>query len=38
MNNYDFYVAGNETLINAFEKNPGWAFLTTPSALDNSGA
>jgi len=36
-NNYDFYVAGNETLINAYEKRPGWAFMTTDPALDTSG-
>ncbi len=37
MHNHDFYVAGNATLINAYEKNPGWVFLTTPLALENFG-
>jgi len=30
---YDFYVAGSEKLINAYENNPGWTFTITPSAV-----
>jgi len=30
LQNYDFYVSGNETLIDAYEKRPGWRFMTTP--------
>ena len=37
MNNYEFYVAGNETLVNAFEKNPGWKFVTIPSVFEIEG-
>lgn len=37
MNKHDFYIAGNATLINAYEKNPGWAFLTTPLSLERFG-
>lgn len=37
LDNYDFYVSGNEILIDAYEKNPGWKFMTTPSAPDNNG-
>jgi CDP-4-dehydro-6-deoxyglucose reductase len=28
--NYDFYVAGNETLVNAYAQNPGWSYMLTP--------
>lgn len=31
MGHYDFYVAGNKTLINAYKENPGWKFAITPS-------
>ena len=37
MGNFDFYVAGDETFIDAYGKNPGWAYMTTPSTPDNSG-
>jgi len=37
MSGYDFFVAGNGTLVNAYEKKPGWRFMTLPSALDNNG-
>ncbi len=33
--NFEFYVAGGETFINAYGQNPGWAYMTTPSARDN---
>ena len=29
--NYDFYVAGNESLIRTYQENPGWKFMTTSS-------
>lgn len=31
LDDYDFYVAGNETLINACKYNPGWRLIVTPS-------
>ena len=34
---YDFYVSGNETLIEAYEKRPGWTFMTTPTTRNSSG-
>jgi len=34
---YDFYIAGNKTLTNSYEKRPGWKFMTTVSAFGNSG-
>ncbi|MGA9575314.1 MAG: 2Fe-2S iron-sulfur cluster-binding protein [Lysobacterales bacterium] len=34
MGNHDFYVAGCKPLIKAYAENPGWRFMTTPSALD----
>ena len=37
LQNYDFYVSGNEKLIDAYEKRPGWTFMTTPSVRNNSG-
>ena len=37
MNNHDFYIAGNRTLIDAFEKRPGWKFMTIPPWLDDDG-
>ncbi len=37
MGNYDFFVAGNETFINIYGQNRGWAFMTTPLAPDNNG-
>jgi CDP-4-dehydro-6-deoxyglucose reductase len=37
MDKYDFYVAGNATLVNAYAQTPGWTFMTTPSALETGG-
>jgi len=37
MDEYDFYVAGNKRFISAFDKLPGWAYMTIPPAPDNSG-
>ena len=37
MDNHDFYVAGNKTLINAFEKKPGWMFMAIPPSLNDDG-
>jgi len=37
LKNYDFYVSGDETLINAYEKKTGWKFMTTPSPRNNNG-
>lgn len=37
LQNYDFYVSGSETLIDAYEKRPGWTFMTTPSTRNVSG-
>ena len=38
MNDHDFFVAGNKTLINAFGKKPGWMFMTIPPPLDDEGS
>jgi CDP-4-dehydro-6-deoxyglucose reductase len=37
MDKYDFYVAGNATLVKAYAQTPGWTFMTTPSALEIGG-
>ena len=37
LDNYDFYVSGNKLLIDAYEKKPGWKFMTIPSAPENNG-
>lgn len=29
---YDFYVAGNKKMINAYRENPGWTFMLIPSS------
>lgn len=33
LGDHDFYVAGNETLINAYKNNPGWRLVVVPSAF-----
>lgn len=37
INSHDFYVAGNEALINAFEKATEWSFMVVPPLLDQNG-
>lgn len=37
MDNYEFYVAGDDSLIKAFEEKPGWKFMTTPPAPNSNG-
>lgn len=37
LGNYDFYVAGNETFIDAYEQRPRWRFTTIPPAPAKNG-
>lgn len=37
LGNYDFYIAGNETFINAYEQRAQWRFTTIPPAPAKKG-
>ena len=37
LGNYDFYVAGNKTFINAYEQTPRWRFMTIPTVSAKNG-
>jgi CDP-4-dehydro-6-deoxyglucose reductase len=37
ISSHDFYVAGNEALVNAFGNTPEWSFMVVPPLLDQEG-